>query len=268
MFTKASITSYLNSLATHGASEATIRAYGADLRGAHAATGDLFDWPTAEVEFARWLTDGRASWAPRTTARRLGTLRSFARWSGAPGSFLASYRPPKPAAAQPHPIAEGIDGVLRMIKSTRNPKHRALCALTGLLGLRVCEAIIVTPQDFDLNDMTLRVRGKGDKARIVPVGATAWRYIAPRWNAALASERLCPYTDRGARAAITRHARNAKLSAHVSSHDMRATFATTAYRNTKNLRAVQELLGHADSKTTQVYTGISMDEMRAAAEVA
>ena len=274
MLTMTSIENYLANLIANGASEETTRAYRPDLTGALAYVGrtgapPALDWPTTEAAFKSYLNDNRGTWAPKTTRRRLGTLRSWARYSGAPDTFLGDYRAPIPAPPQPHPIPESIDGVLRMIMSTRNPRHRALCTLTGLMGLRVHEAVDVRPDDFDMAEMTLTVRGKGSKTRIVPVSETAWKHLHKAYALADANgTTLVRIGNRGARAAISRHARNAGLSRHVASHDMRATFATAAYRKSKDLRAVQNLLGHADPATTQVYTEVAMTQMRNAAEVA
>jgi site-specific recombinase XerC len=269
MLTKQKVEDYLSSLTANGASPETVRAYRTDLRVALDYIGiNAPDWPTLERASQQWLNLMRTQWAPKTLQRRLGTLRSWARWAGAPADFLASYKAPKPAPARPHPISEGIPGVVAMIRSSRNPRHRALCALTGLMGLRVAEAISVRPEHFDTATWTLTVRGKGDKTRVVPITPTAWGFIGRAHAAAVASGGpLVPLSNRGARKAISRHARNAKLGNHVASHDMRATFATAAYDKTKDLRAVQELLGHADAKTTQVYTQVSMASMRAAASV-
>lgn len=268
MLTTSSIHLYLENLERNGNSVQTIRAYNTDLRLALPDVILCRTWDEAETAFARFLTKNRTTWAPKTTQRRLGTYRSWAKWAGAPATFLLSYKSPKPAAPQPHPIPEGISGVVAMMASTRNPRHKALCALTGLLGLRVGEAVTITPASFDLIEMTLTIRGKGDKTRVVPVSDAAWKQIKGAHALAVANGgTLLRMSNGGARRAITRHGRNADLSRPVSSHDMRATFATTAYRNSKNLRAVQELLGHADAKTTQVYTEVSMADMRAAAAV-
>ena len=269
MLSKTTIEAYLSSLVWNGASENTIRCYRTDLLTALDYIGaNAPDWPSLERGAQTYLNNVRSQWAPKTTQRRLGTLRSWARWAGAPATFLAAYKAPTPAPAQPHPIPEGIPGVIAMIRTSRNPRHRALCALTGLMGLRVAEAIAVRPEHFDLTEWTLTVRGKGDKTRIVPISTLAWGFLTRAYaDAVAAGGVLVPLTNRGARAAITRHARNAKLSRHVASHDMRATFATAAYDKTKDLRAVQELLGHADAKTTQTYTQVSMTQMRRAVEV-
>lgn len=154
-----------------------------------------------------------------------------------------------------------------MVMSTRNPRHRALIALMGMCGLRVEEAVSVRPADFygPDSDVWLRVRGKGSKERNVPVSSEAWSHLAKAvLLAAQAGTTVTRLSNSGARKAITRHAVNAGLSRHVASHDMRATFGTAAFRRSKNLRVVQELLGHASSSTTEVYTGVSAQEMREA----
>lgn len=268
MLTHQSIDAFLNTLTINAASANTIRAYRIDLSSALPYAASATDWASTEVALARYLNDARLTLAPKTIERRLGTFRVWARWAGHPG-LLANYRAPKPAPPQPHPIPEGIDGVVRMIASTRNPRHKALCALTGLMGLRVAEATSIKPDDFDLDNMLLRVRGKGDKLRYVPISDTAWKHLRSARNLAMKNgTTVVRLTPDGARRAITRHARKAGLSRHVSSHDMRATLATAAYELTHDLRAVQEILGHSDSKTTQVYTQVSQTAKRAAMEVA
>ena len=251
-------------------SENTVRAYRADLEGLYAFI-QTYPLTVATVEqfAASYLNQGRKDWSPKTTGRKLTTFRSFGAWCKEP-LFLYDYKPPTPAKAQPHPIPEGIAGVLRMIERTRNPLHKALLALNGLMGLRIDECINITPDCFNLNEMTLKVRGKGDKTRIIPISPQAWKYISSQYVYCTKVEpgrELIPYTNRGARAAVSRHARNAGLVRHVASHDLRATFATAAYEKNHDLRAVQELLGHADPKTTMTYTLVSMAAMREAANV-
>lgn len=214
-----------------------------------------------------YLTEKRALWSPRTTARHLTSFRSYATYCGAPAGFLAGYRAPIADRPKPHPIPEGIPGVLAMLKTTRNPRHKALITLTGLMGLRVGEAISIRPEHFLFPDMVLVVRGKGDKTRRVPINATAWINLHFAYEIALArGTTLVDRGDRGARKAITRHAQNAGLG-HVKSHDMRATLATAAYQTSGDIRAVQEILGHASVVTTQVYTNVTERDMRTALEV-
>lgn len=227
-----------------------------------------FSWTSLEEFMASYLTANRGLWSPRTTGRRLTAFRSYAAHYGAPRTFLTAYRAPVAARPKPHPIPEGIDGVLDMIRSTKNPRHRALVALTGLLGLRVGEAIAVKPEHFNLADQTLSIRGKGDKTRVIPVPDSTWKYLVKAFELAkITNSTLVARSNSGARKAITRHAINAGLSQHVKSHDLRATLATAAFKATGNIRAVQEILGHSQVTTTEVYTNVTDSDMRNALEV-
>lgn len=192
----------------------------------------------------------------------------WAKFMGHP--VLEDYRMPKIGKPQPHPIKEGIEGVERMIEAAdrRNARDKALCALTGFLGLRVHEATGIRPEDFNLEEMILTVRGKGDKTRYVPLSDKVMSFIAPAMRSAIVNKTtVVNMSTGGARGAITKLAKRAGLASHVSSHDMRATFATAAYGVSHDIRAVQELLGHANVNTTQVYTGVTRDAMRTAAAV-
>lgn len=156
-----------------------------------------------------------------------------------------------------------------MLAVARTPEQKALCSLTGLMGLRVSEALSVMLADFDHSAATLTVRGKGDKTRTVPVSPRAWENLVPRMVElmTLGEQRLVSLSDRGARIVITTLGQKAGLSRSISSHDMRATFATAAYDKSLDIRAVQELLGHGSSQTTEIYTGVRLDTMREAANL-
>jgi len=151
-----------------------------------------------------------------------------------------------------------------MMEISRNHKEEALIALCGLCGLRISEAIALQVSDVNVQDLTLMIRGKGDKERIVPISPRAWSHM----NMALVDAfglpdgRLCPWENRAARAVVTRLGRKASLTRSIASHDLRATFATEALSRTNDLRAVQEVLGHESVTTTQIYTLIEMNKMR------
>lgn len=268
-----SIQQFLNKMIANGLSQNTVRSYQADLElfsiwlnKYHSKHMQYMTASELEPLAQEWLNKHRMIWSPATTCRRLSTLRRYGTWMGA--SFLQDYRPPKPKEPTPHPIQEGIRGVVRMIESSKNPRHRALLALNGLLGLRISECVGVAPKDFDLVNWELTVRGKGDKTRIVPVTEPVWAYLRLAYIHALRDNTtLTRLTERGARASVTRHGKRAKLANHVASHDLRATFLTAAYNNSHDIRAVQELAGHADSKTTQRYTQVSSGAKRLAASV-
>lgn len=263
------ITEYGEHLDRLGRSPSTSRNYVSDLNQFLLWTGR--DVPMTQFDGVAmdWLNAYRRIWAPRTSERRVTALRAFARWTGATDP-LAGYKAPVAARAVPHPLPEGIAGVHRMLEACGGDhQKRALIALCGLCGLRIAEALSTRPQDVDFDRSLLTVYGKGSKVRIVPLTPRALDEITWAWAKAVSDRRptLLPWKDRHARAVITRIGEKAGLSRALSSHDLRATFATAAYEKSKDLRAVQELLGHSSSTTTELYTGVSMAAMRAAAEV-
>lgn len=264
-----SIAEFGASLDRLGRSPHTTRNYASDLL-------IFVDWHGRPVPMGEyngiamdWLNAYRRIWKPRTSERRVSALRAFGRWNGITAP-LDGYTTPTPARQIPHPIPEGIPGVLRLIEACgSNHEKRALIALLGLCGLRIAEALATTPKDIDLELMLLTVYGKGSKVRHVPLSTPALMEIAPAYLAAVRENRptLLPWKDRHARATITRLGVRAGLKRTLSSHDLRATFATAAYEKTKDIRVVQELLGHGSVKTTELYTGVTLQNMRAAADL-
>ena len=189
-------------------------------------------------------------------------MRAYAKWA-LRSDILFDYSAPKPKRPVPHPIQEGVGGVIRMCNSARNPNEAALFALQGLMGLRVGEALSLTTQDFNKHNMTLLVRGKGDKERELPIPEAAWRYIEPAYMFALSTGRpVVDMPDRTARHRVTATGRRLGFDSHIKSHDLRATLATELYRATLDLRTTQEVLGHANSRTTEMYTQVTMENMR------
>jgi integrase/recombinase XerC len=160
-----------------------------------------------------------------------------------------------------------------MAEAARNIEQQALIGLCGFAGLRVAEALGLTLPSIDLSLNLITVRGKGDKTRIVPMSSSCWLHISQQYMAVLTKGTedgnlyLISYQDRFARKCITLCAERAGIQRHVSSHDLRATFATAVYDNTKDLRLVQELLGHSSPNTTQVYTGVTLVKMRDAVQL-
>lgn len=215
-----------------------------------------------------WLNSTRQEMMPKTIVRRIASVRAYAKWAGL-GRILEFYVAPTPGTPVPHPLPERLAGIERMCDCARRPEHAALVALGGLVGCRISESITVRPTDFDISAMLLTIRGKGDRTRTVPVSSLAWTYLAPVYTDRFLYQRLplLPFQDRFARHLITDLGSRANLSRPVSSHDLRATFATMVHDKTNNVRLVQELLGHASVNTTQVYTMIQMTSMRMAVEL-
>lgn len=245
----------------------TVRAYGSDLREfLKSAEGQVTREEFEELAQS-WLNLTRNQVSPSTTARRLTSLKGLAKWASW-GPVLEDYIAPKPGKTVPHPIPEGADGVARMIDCAKNYQQEALVALGGYMGLRVGESLGLTVANIDIESMLATIRGKGDKTRTVPVSSQAWTHIAPAYAMAMTSQtgHLISYKDRFARHIITHLGMRAKLRRPVSSHDLRATFATAAYDKTGDIRVVQELLGHNSSTTTEIYTGVRLETLREAVD--
>jgi len=247
-----------------GRSENTVKAYSSDLKEFLKATGQVSREEYEELAQS-WLNLYRLKVSPKTTARRLTSVRGFAKWAGW-GSVLEDYIAPTPGKTIPHPIAEGADGLRLMIEQTKNYQQAALVSLGGFVGCRISESLSLRPSSFDVQTMNVTIRGKGDKTRVVPVSDEAWLHIQSAWVLAHSGDDglIVSYKDRFARQIITNLGVRAGLKRSVKSHDLRATFATEALDKSGSIRVVQELLGHSSVETTQIYTGISMSAMREA----
>ncbi|KHK99106.1 recombinase XerC [Microbacterium mangrovi] len=187
-------------------------------------------------------------------------------------------RPPK--LPQRLPKALTIDEVQRLLdapdpETPAGIRDRALLELLYATGARVSEAV-----SLDLDDVThgdiLRVRGKGDKERIVPLGSYARDAIDTylvRVRPGLAARgratsklflgmRGAPLSRQSAWLVIQEAAERAHLTSHVSPHTLRHSFATHLLQGGADVRVVQELLGHASVATTQIYTHVTADTLR------
>lgn len=266
--TPAAIAHFRQSCIARGRSENTAKAYATDLKMFLQAVGES-EVVMEEYEdlAASWLNMTRRDAAPKTTIRRLTSLRAFASWAKWP-SVLEDYIAPKAGRPIPHPLPEGMDGVRRMIEVAEGYDQVAMVALGGFAGLRISEILECKVGDFDLETRVLRILGKGLKERFVPIGEEAWDYLAAPLVIASGrdSQRLVEYGDSFARQIIQRLGRKAELRRPVASHDLRSTFATELLNKTGNIRVVQELLGHASVTTTEGYTGVEMRQMREAVE--
>jgi integrase/recombinase XerD len=154
-------------------------------------------------------------------------------------------------------------------------RDRALLELAYGAGLRVSEWIGIGTRDVLLEDALVRVFGKGGKERLVPIGRSAigalaiyQRELRPRLErgkgrgALFLNARGEPLTRMGAWKILRRYVERAGLTKHVSPHTLRHSFATHLLEGGADLRAVQEMLGHADISTTQIYTHVDREYLR------
>jgi site-specific recombinase XerD len=259
-----------------GFSAHTLRAYRATLEGfvAHLDGRSPVDATSAQLRsYLARAADGRAS---ATAARHVAALRGFYRWlhrigvtSGHPGEAL---RPPSVKSRLPRTVPVGrVDAVVQIDHAGwRGLRDRALLEVLYGAGLRVSEVAALDRDDVDLWEGLVTVRGgKGGKDRRVPLGPPAVDAIRRHLDA-------CPFpgrhlfpnrdggrlTDRSIRR-ITDRAGLEAGEAGVHPHALRHSFATHMLEAGADLRAIQELLGHASLSTTQRYTHVSTDALRA-----
>lgn len=264
ILTPETIERFRSSLKEKGRSVRTVRAYTTDLRIFlnHSGSESLrLPDEFQEIGMA-WLEMNRWKLAPKTTLRRRTSLAEFGKWCTRIDLF-EDWTGPTPGRKLPEPLVEGMDGIHRMIEVATKERHRALVSLCGHLGLRVGEAVVLMPGDINTQLMAATVRGKGDKTRIVPITEEAWQVLAvPVARAMIERRPIVGIDERYARRRITELGVLAGLTRQVSSHDLRSTLATHLYEKTKNFRYVQEVLGHASVKTTQLYLGVDFDKIR------
>jgi integrase/recombinase XerD len=236
-------------------------------------------------DFLAGLAGGNGSGkpaSPATVHRKAACLRSFFRHLRREGvrdsDPTATLTPPRRGRKLPNVLTRGeIELLLGQPKGTEPPalRDRALLELMYACGLRASEAIGLEVGDVDLEDKILRARGKGSKERIVPVGGTAAgavRIYLERGRPALVKGapephlfvnfRGGPLTRQGLYKIVLRHARRAGLEDRLSPHTLRHTFATHLLAGGCDLRSVQEMLGHADVATTQLYTHLSSQRLK------
>ena len=157
--------------------------------------------------------------------------------------------------------------------SFRGVRDAAILELMYSAGLRVSEVIDITVDHVNLKDGYVRCHGKGDKERLVPIGSLATtkllRYVEERGRAkgagcdALFLTRLGRgFTRRGLWKLVKELARRAGIREDITPHTLRHSFATHLLEGGADLRAVQEMLGHADISTTQIYTHVGRDRLR------
>jgi integrase/recombinase XerD len=225
---------------------------------------------------------GGVSAASATIQRKAACLRSFYRHlrregvrESDPTAGLST-----PRKSQKLPQVLGRAEVQRLLEQPKGTepialRDRALLELMYACGLRASEAISLEPGHLDLHDNVARVRGKGSKERIVPVGREAVKAVEAylrRGRPALVGMRDEPrlfvnfrggaLTRQGLYKVIDRHARSAGLGGKMSPHTLRHSFATHLLAGGCDLRSVQEMLGHADVSTTQLYTHLSTHHLK------
>jgi integrase/recombinase XerC len=216
--------------------------------------------------------------AGRSIARRLSAVRTFFRYLQREGAVAGNpaLEVPAPRAGRPLPGTLDVDTMARLLdfkpEDALALRDLALMELLYSSGLRLGELIGLASADLDLDAGTVRVLGKGRKERIVPVGTIA-RAVLRRWlearaqlarpgTAALFVGRSgAALTARAVQLRVAARARRQGVPQHVFPHLFRHSFATHLLESSRDLRGVQELLGHSSISTTQVYTHLDFQHL-------
>jgi integrase/recombinase XerC len=283
-------------------SDYTVRSYGADLiqfcqflRGeigssyrsnAPRTEGDTdHQIGTADTtvyrEFLNYLY--AQNYTKSTTARKLATLRSFSKFLIRKGKLsanpLAQIRTPKQEKRLPKCLS--LEQVQKLLDAPGEGdilsiRDKAMLEILYSSGIRVSELVGLEMQDLDLEEGVLRVRGKGKKDRLTPIGSQAIQAIRKYFNMRSAMGRMEnkpegrvflnkhgeSLSTRSVRRKLDKYLSIAGLDPGISPHTLRHSFATHLLNNGADLRSVQELLGHQSLSTTQIYTHLTTSKIK------
>lgn len=281
----AALESYASELRTRGAARATARAYGRDLL-------ELAAWATARGRepgelvyrdlrsYAAALSERRLE--KSSTARKLIAVRGLHAHLVRTGAIPANPADllPTPKRDQKLPRVLGRDEVAALLDKIPaggplEVRDRAIFELAYSSGLRADEIVSIDLGDIDFDSETVRVTGKGQKTRVLPVGEPAQRALrryleaarhalgpAPEETALFVSRRGRRLSPSDVRRRLEKWVREAAVAGAISPHTLRHSFATHLLEGGADLRSIQELLGHASVSTTQVYTRVEPSRLR------
>ncbi len=269
-----------------GSSERTEEAYGRDIE-RFATFATVRGASTPSTVSARVLRDyiyhlKDLGLAPASIRRNISAVRTYFRFLLAEGHVVRdpSERLESPRRWRTLPEVLSVEEVNRLLEAPTldDPlvfRDRALLELGYGSGLRVSEWIGLSVRDVLFDEGLVRVFGKGSKERLVPMGRRAvgavavyLRELRPRLERGdgqgklLLNARGQPLTRMGAWKILRKYVERAGLTKHISPHTLRHSFATHLLEGGADLRAVQEMLGHADISTTQLYTHIDREYLR------
>jgi integrase/recombinase XerD len=273
-----------------GLSRNTLEAYRSDLLqfGRFLLERDVSALEATSADVADFLSalatgnDGHAAASAATIHRKAACLRSFYRHLRREGMLdsdpTAALSAPRRGRRLPHVLTrDEVNRLLAEADSTEPAglRDRALLETMYACGLRASETIGLELADLDLEEQVLRARGKGSKERVVPVGRQAVQALriyltngrphivgARPETHVFVNFRGGPLTRQGLYKIVRRHAMRAGLEDRMSPHTLRHTFATHLLTGGCDLRSVQEMLGHADVATTQLYTHLTSQRLK------
>ena len=232
------------------------------------------------LNFIAWRVDAGAR--PRSTARQLSSFRRFFRYLVREGTLredpTAQIAMPKIGRSLPKSLTEEeVEALLSapVVSDPLGNRDRAMLEVLYATGLRVSELVNLRHGQVNINQGVIRILGKGNRERLIPLGEEAMRWLTEFAGGARSEillERQTDYlfpTRRGDRMTrqafwhiIKRYARKSGISKELSPHTLRHAFATHLLNHGADLRVVQMLLGHSDLSTTQIYTHVARERLK------
>ncbi|ELB2008239.1 tyrosine recombinase XerC [Vibrio parahaemolyticus] len=246
----------------------------------HLAEMGLKDWSQVDAGWVRQLAGKgmREGMKASSLATRLSSLRSFFDFLILRGEMSAN--PAKgvsaPRKKRPLPKNLDVDEVNQLLEVNEDDplaiRDRAMMELMYGAGLRLAELVSVDVRDVQLRSGELRVIGKGDKERKVPFSGMATEWVgkwlrvrgdlaAPGEPALFVSKLGTRISNRSVQKRMAEWGQKQSVASHISPHKLRHSFATHMLESSNNLRAVQELLGHENISTTQIYTHLDFQHL-------
>ncbi|EJE1253750.1 tyrosine recombinase XerC [Vibrio parahaemolyticus] len=246
----------------------------------HLAEMGLKDWSQVDAGWVRQLAGKgmREGMKASSLATRLSALRSFFDFLILRGEMSAN--PAKgvsaPRKKRPLPKNLDVDEVNQLLEVNEDDplaiRDRAMMELMYGAGLRLAELVSVDVRDVQLRSGELRVIGKGDKERKVPFSGMATEWVgkwlrvrgdlaAPGEPALFVSKLGTRISHRSVQKRMAEWGQKQSVASHISPHKLRHSFATHMLESSNNLRAVQELLGHENISTTQIYTHLDFQHL-------
>jgi len=238
------------------------------------------DWPDVDSQHVRGFAaaEFRSGHAPRTIQRRLSALRSFFNFLLREATLKTNpaVGVSAPKAPRRLPVTLDADQMARLLSFRADEqldrRDKAIMELFYSSGLRLSELVELDLEGLDLTDRTVRVTGKGSKTRVVPVGRhavealTAWLHerstlARPGETAVFVAKHGGRLMQRAIQMRITLWAKRQGLGVHLHPHLFRHSFASHLLESSQDLRGVQELLGHANIATTQIYTHLDFQHL-------
>ncbi|KPK40575.1 MAG: recombinase XerC [Gammaproteobacteria bacterium SG8_47] len=260
----------------------TLSAYSRDLRQfrCYCDAQNLLGWRNVSEHSVRGYVGWRhrQGLSGRSLQRELSSIRGFLDYLLEHGELshnpARAVRAPKTGRRLPKTL--DVDQTARLLSFAADDelsiRDRALFELVYSCGLRLSEVTNLSVNDLDLRELTVQVLGKGRKVRIVPVGRMAadalkqWLGVRATWSngddaAVFTTRRGTRMHPRSVQKRLHQWALKQGLDVHVHPHMLRHSFASHVLESSRDLRAVQELLGHADISTTQIYTHLDFQHL-------